>query len=279
MSESTESADSRKSRRVVIQIGVGVLLLAIVAVVIVVIVSSGHAAKVAAVKAPSTSTSPLNMRSDGVLISGPTLTATRTPATPKGSTPLATDESKHTATANIVEYIDYQCPACLAFEETNLGNVATWIQSGKATLELHPIAFLDGSSKGTRYSSRADNAAACVANYDPDRYIYVAAALYQNQPAEGTSGLTDAKILAVLSSAGASGTAITHCVNQEQFASWVTASTARVEGGTYAGVALTPSTFQGTPTVFVDGVQYPGSITDAAAFTAFVEKQHPGTTK
>ncbi|MEJ1230121.1 MAG: hypothetical protein WDM88_05060 [Galbitalea sp.] len=76
-----------------------------------------------------------------------------------------------------------------------------------------------------------------------------------------------------------SSPAITGCVNTERFRDWVTASTARVEVGTFAGVALTPSTFQGTPTVFVDGVLYPESITDAAAFTAFVEKQHPGATK
>ena len=268
-----------RSRRLVIQIVIGVALLAIVAAIVVVVVNSIHTEKVAAASAPAAAAGPRNMRSDGILISGAALTATRTAGIPAKGKPIATDESKRGSTANIVEYIDYQCPACLAFEETNLGNVAKWVQSGKATLELHPIAFLDRSSEGTRYSSRADNAAACVANYEPDRYIYVAAALYQNQPAEGTSGLTNAKILTVLKSAGASSSAITTCVDKEQFKAWVTASTARVMVGTFAGVALTPSTFQGTPTVFVNGVQYPGSITDAAVFTAFVEKQKPGTTK
>ena len=282
MSDAAETVPSAtpptpKNRRLIIQLVVGVILLAIVAVVIVVILNTSHAATVASAKA--TAAGPKNMRSDGILISGTQLTATRTPAIPAKGEPIATNESKLGSTANIVEYIDYQCPACLAFEETNLGNVAKWVQSGKATLELHPIAFLDRSSEGTRYSSRADNAAACVANYEPDRYIFVAAALYQNQPAEGTTGLTNAKILAVLKSAGASSASITTCVHKEQFKAWVAAATARVETGTFAGVALTPSSFQGTPTVFVDGVQYPGSITDAAAFTAFVEKQKPGTTK
>jgi protein-disulfide isomerase len=270
-------------RRLFIQVVVGVALLVIVAVVIVVIANNNRSATVAEAKAPSSSVGPKNMLSDGILISGPKLSVTRTPAIPVHGKPVATDESKHTSTANIVEYIDYQCPACLAFEETNLGNVAQWVQSGKATLELHPIAFLDRSSEGTRYSSRAANAAACIANYDPDRYIFVAAALYQNQPAEGTTGLTNAKILSVIKTAVAShsyaiNADITNCVNTEQFKAWVAAATARVQVGTFAGVALTPSTFQGTPTVFVDGVLYTGSITDSQAFAAFVDKQKPGTT-
>jgi protein-disulfide isomerase len=278
LSDLIKPHEDRKGRRAIIQTVIGAVLLAIVIAVVILLINTQHAAKVAQAKAPATADGPKNMVSDGVLISGSGLTVTRTSAIAAKGKPVATDESDHKATANIVEYIDYQCPACLAFEETNLGNVAKWVQTGKATLELHPIAFLDNSSEGTRYSSRADNAAACVANYSPDRYLYVAAALYQNQPAEGTSGLTNAKILAVLKSAGASSTAITSCVDKEQFKAWVAAATARVEVGTFEGVAVKPSTFGGTPTVFVDGVQYTGSITDAAAFTAFVEKEKPGTT-
>jgi hypothetical protein len=58
-------------------------------------------------------------------------------------------------------------------------------------------------------------------------------------------------------------------VNGESFKSWVTSSTARA----------TQDVFQGqvsTPTVFVNGQQYPGSLTDASAFAAFVNQQVPG---
>lgn len=270
-----------KKRRIWIQLVVIVVILAIVGVVVSIVLNNNHAAAKTAAHATASTAGPKNMLSDGILLTGSkgNIVATRTAAIPAHGQPVPTDTSKLSSTANIVEYIDYQCPYCLQFEETNLNDVAKWVGAGKATLELHPIAFLDASSDGTRYSSRADNAAACVANFDPDEYLYAAAALYSNQPAEGSNGLTNKQIISVLSSAQISSTDITNCVNQETFKSWVTASTARVMNGTFTGVAVKPSKFQGTPTVFVDGVQYPGSITDAAAFTAFVEKQKPGATK
>ena len=282
MTNSNNSAQTAKpkSRRIWLQVAVIVVVLAVVAVVVGVVLNNNHPAAAKAAPATSTTAGPKNMRSDGILITGSKgdLVSTRTAAVPQHGLPVPTDQSKLKSTANIVEYIDYQCPACLAFEETNLNNVASWVGNGKATLELHPIAFLDRSSMGTRYSSRADNAAACVANFAPDRYVFAAAALYSNQPSEGTTGLTNKQINAVLTKAKSSNADIVNCVNQETFKSWVTAATARVMNGTFSGVALKPSSFQGTPTVFVDGVQYTGSITDAAAFTAFVEKQKPGTT-
>ena len=266
-------------RRIALQFAIGVVILAVVAVLVVLVVHSKQGTAKTVEKAAVSAPAPKNMRSDGVLIAGGsgTLRTVLTPAV-TGNKPVPTNVTKLGSTANIVEYVDFQCPFCFEFEETNLANIATWVGDGRATLELHPIAILDRSSEGTRYSSRAANAAACVADYDPQRYIFVAAALYQKQPAEGTRGLTDTQLIAALASAGASGPAIDSCVKTEKFKAFVAASTLRAVDGTFTGVATTPSTFQGTPTVFVDGALYNGSITDAAAFTAFVEQQQPGTT-
>jgi protein-disulfide isomerase len=263
------------NRRIAVQITVGAVVLVIAAVVIALVVSHQHAAS--AKVASSSQLGPKNMASGGVLLAGQDgqVVTVRTPAVAIGH-PVATKVAAEAKTVNIVEYIDYQCPACLAFEETNLSNTAKLVAAGAVTLEIHPIAFLDRSSEGTRYSSRADNAAACVANFEPDLFLKATAALYEYQPKEGTTGLTNAQLLAVLGKASVKSAAITKCVDNETFKDWVTATTSSVESGTFAQVATTPVSFQGTPTVFVNGVQYTGSITAAAPFVAFLDTQSKG---
>jgi protein-disulfide isomerase len=259
----------QKRRRLFIQGGVGIAVIAVIAIIALVVVSNQHAAAVKA--ASSTSYGPKNMISDGLLSKGSNgkIVAVKTAAIkPKGK-PVPTDQSKLTGTANIVEYIDFQCPYCEQFETTNLDAIDKWVAAGKATVEIHPIAFLDSSSQGKRYSSRAANASACVANFDPNDFLPVVKALYKNQPAEGTTGLTNAKIDTILAGAGASSTKVAACVNGESFKSWVTASTARATQDVFKGQVS-------TPTVFVNGAQYPGVLTDPATFAAFVNQQVPG---
>jgi protein-disulfide isomerase len=265
----------QRRKRFFVQGGIGLAVIAVIAVVALVVVQNNQNA----VAAPATAAGPLNMKSDGILFHGVggTATAVKTAAVQAKSKPVATDTKKLTTTANIVEYIDYQCPYCDEFVTTNLAQEDKWVAAGKATLEIHPLAFLDSSSEGNRYSSRAANAAACVANYDPNDFLAVTKALYANQPAENTPGMSNSKLLSILNGAGATGTKITGCVNGESFKTWVTESTTRVTGGSFVGVAKTPEAFPGTPTVFVDGVPYSGSLTDASAFASFVNSQKAGT--
>ncbi len=264
-----------RRRRYVVQIVIGVVVLVIAAIVVAVILGTQQGASTR--PATAAELGPKNMASDGVLLtgSGGQIVTTRTPAVKIGH-PVATDTSAHSATVNIVEYIDYQCPVCLGFEKANLANTAALVADGTATLEIHPVSILDRSSQGTRYSSRAANAAACVANFDPDSFLNATAALYEYQPAEGSVGLSNAQILTVLGKANVKGATITACVDKETYRTWVSATTAAVEDGTFEHVATAPTSFAGTPTVFVNGVQYAGSITDAAAFTAFVTAQTTG---
>jgi hypothetical protein len=99
--------------------------------------------------------------------------------------------------------------------------------------------------------------------------------MYADQPAESSGGLPDSKIISMLSSAGASGSKIAGCVNGQSFKSWVTAATARanvsVFGGTSTDIKI------GTPTVYVNGKQYTGTLTDASTFKSFVNSVKPGT--
>jgi protein-disulfide isomerase len=275
--DSTSPTESHFTRHLV-QGLIALLLVAAIIVVAIVVVSNNKATVThPGVGSAASSSTPKNMASYGVLLKGSkgNITTVRTPSVALGH-PVPTDTSQLSGTVNIVEYIDYQCPICLEFEETNLNNTAALVASGKATLEIHPVSILDRSSQGTRYSSRAANAADCVANFDPDEFLNATAALYENQPQEGSSGLTNARILKVLAAADVASASVTRCVDTETYRDWVTGTTNAELNGTFAHVANTPTQFLGTPTVFVNGAQYKGSVTDAAEFSAFVSAQTKG---
>lgn len=261
-------AEKRRQRRnrIFLQGGIGVAVIAIIAVVALVIINVNKPA----------GPGPANMASDGILLKGAALDAVKTGAVKAGGSAVATNTKKLSDTVNIVTYIDYQCPYCEQFETANGDQIATLVREGVATVEIHPIAILDNSSLGNKYSTRSANAAGCVANYDPNNFYAVNAALFADQPAENTNGRTDAEILATLKGAGVSNAKVTSCVKSQEFAPWVKAATARVVSGSFSGVAATPASFAGTPTVFVNGQKYGGSLTDANAFAGFVQQVAAG---
>lgn len=254
-----QAAKKKRRNRWFLQGGLAIGALAVLAVVVLVVVN------VAKPPGPG----PKNMLSDGILLSGPGMAPVATPALAPGEAPVATKPSAHPSTVNIVTYIDYQCPYCQQFEATNGAQIQQWVQDGFATIEIHPIAILDSSSQGTRYSTRAANAAACVANYQPSVFYAVNTALFAAQPKEQTSGLTDQKLIAVVQGAGATNTSIPKCITSQQFAGWVSAATSRVLKGPLPN--STVSALNGTPTVIVHGKTYTGSLTDPKAFAQFVD--------
>ena len=255
-------ADKRRKKRnrLLLQGGGIVAVLAVVAVVAVVIATS----------TPKSTTNPANMASDGILFTGDgtTVTPVLTEALEAGSDPVPTDTDALGDTVNIVTYIDYACPYCNDFETTNAEQIEGWVQQGAATLEVHPISILDRMSLGTKYATRAANAAACVASNEPDSFLDVSAALFANQPAEQTSGIDTAALKQLVADAGADGDAVASCIDDRTYESWVAAATDRVSNGELASTTVTE--FTGTPTVLVNGQQYDGALDDAEAFQAFV---------
>ena len=252
-----------KRNRLFLQGGIVVAVLVIATVVTLVLVNS--------VTPPAAG--PLNMRSDGIII-GKDLKAVPTAAIPAKGKPVATVRDKKSSVVSIRIYLDYFCPVCNAFETANKAQITSWLKKGAATIEIHPISFLDRSSLGTRYSSRAANAAACVANYSPNDYWAFTEEMYAKQPAEGTAGLSNAQIIAVAKTAKVHNLSqVSGCINDEKFKAWVTAATNRATAGPLPD--STVKTVTGTPTVIVDGVEYPitsDDVSSAAAFAAFVEQ-------
>ncbi|MGY4859311.1 DsbA family protein [Cryobacterium sp. AP23] len=248
--------------------GIGIGLIAIAAIIAFVVVGS--------IKPPAPG--PLNMASDGILLQGDgtAISAVPTEATAADADPVATDVSALTDTVNIAVYLDYLCPYCNQFETANADQLTSWLTAGNITLEVHPISILDNSSNGTKYSTRAANAASCVANYEPDKFLDVNAALFANQPTEGTSGLTDDELVSLVETAGVTDEAVATCITEQEFSSWVGTATDRALEGPLPNSSLEALT--GTPTVLVQGVQYQGDLSDAAAFETFVMEQATATT-
>ncbi len=157
-------------------------------------------------------------------------------------------------------YYDYMCPACGAFEAANSGELDRLVDEGTARIELRPISFLDEQSQGTRYSTRAANAFATVVHGAPDQAWSFHGALYENQPAEGTKGLSDDEIAAIARDAGVPSDVV------DQFGD-----------GTYEAwtASVTEKAFdsgiQGTPTVVIDGEQFQGDVYTVGPLTEAIE--------
>ena len=251
-----EQLKKDKRNRVLLQGGIAVAVVAVIAVVALSINSSVTPA----------GPGPANMASDGIVL-GIGMKAQPTEALADGAALVASVADPDTIDIRI--YQDYLCPYCKDFDVTNSEQIQKLVESGAATVEVHPIALLTSRSAGTKYSVRASNAAACVANYSPDDFWAVNQAFFVQQPAEGTTGLDDSMIKDLIKGAGASNTtAIDKCIDDKAFEKWAQAVTDRALTGPLPG--STVANVQGTPTVLVNGVQFTGSLTDPAAFNSFV---------
>ena len=176
------------------------------------------------------------------------------------------------ATNRVVIYQDYQCPICQLFEVPNSSQLKTWAESGLATIEIHPISFLDGQSLNN-YSSRATNAAFCVANSQPEKFFAVNNALYANQPAEQSAGPSDSELKSTLSGAGVTMNAeMNTCIDQKRYAKFIENRTAEALSKPAVTGTEIPT---GTPYILVNGTKYDfkeyEQLTNPALFNQFFE--------
>lgn len=268
-----------KRRKVFVQVGVIVGILAVVAVIAGVIFST---------VSNTNSQRPANMASDGIVLTAeldakgnPTgnIVAVTNAALSDGAAPIPT--SPVAGKLNIVEYQDYQCPVCKNFDENDSEVIINRVKSGAATYEIHPIAFLNNQSQGTMYSTRSANAAACVANYEPNSFLAFNQILFTNQPEEGSTGLSDEQIIGYADQAtGSPNASIADCITKQTFKGWVSEATKRVMDATT--LPNSDVKFSGTPEVLVNGAYYdtskrPGAFANGnfvpADFEAFLLEQ------
>jgi protein-disulfide isomerase len=181
----------------------------------------------------------------------------------------------------IVVYVDYQCPVCAVFELPNSEQLKDWVESGVATLELHPLSFLDGRGTPNAFSSRAANASLCVADYSPNSFFDYNTRLFQSQPTEGAPGPENSELIAFAQEVGVTNSEqISSCINSKMFGSFIKDATDRALKEPIPGTNLRIS---GTPAIFVNGQEYGWSTMDELAsparFAQFVQLVTAETTE
>jgi protein-disulfide isomerase len=175
----------------------------------------------------------------------------RNTASGTGGTAFALGQADAPVVVDVYE--DYQCPACRALEADAGNRLDQLAADGKALVRLHPVAILDHASDD-RYSSRAANAAAVVADArDPEVFRTFTTSLFDHQPAENGPGLTDDQLVDLAAQAGAKGSAVGSGIRDGRFADWVARATDKASRD-----GLTA-----TPMVLVDGEQLPAPSADS----------------
>jgi protein-disulfide isomerase len=140
-------------------------------------------------------------------------------------------------------YLDFMCPICGIFEQTQGPTLDALRADGTADVYYHPISILDGYSQNTAFSTRSASASALIAQESPENFLAFVKAMFVNQPAENTTGLSDAKIQEIAAAVGVPDDVVAK-IPDHAYSSWVRSATeqASVDG------------LKGTPTVAINGV-------------------------
>lgn len=155
---------------------------------------------------------------------------------------LITKEGSSEPKAVLSLYEDFLCPHCRDFEQKFGPTINQLIDSGAIQADYYMVAILDSPSNGN-YSSRAANAAYCVADESKDAFRRFHAALYAQQPSEaGGSFPDDARLIEVARQAGAGGT-VPDCIKKGKYVS--------MAQGLAAATGI-----QSTPTVKINGQEF-----------------------
>ncbi len=218
--------EAARRRTVVVRVGIAVVVAAVVIGVV-----AGIALTMSSQKQQPTATATVQT------------TATAPSAVDASGAILLGDPS---AATTLTVYTDFICPYCGEFDRTNASVISSSLASGKVKMQVYPLNFLDDASLGTKYSTRAANAFATVANSDPDHALAFYQALFENEPDENTSGLTDQQIADLATKAGVPADVVASFTDQT-FVPWVDEMTTN---------ALT--SISGTPTILIDGKAFEG---------------------
>ncbi len=98
-------------------------------------------------------------------------------------------------------YLDAMCPFCGQFER---GYSEQILADEELSLTVRPISILDNFSQGTQYSTRAASSIYAVAakSDDPEVTAAYIAALFADQPEEGSEGYSNEELFAFASDLG-----------------------------------------------------------------------------
>jgi protein-disulfide isomerase len=164
---------------------------------------------------------------------------------------LVTKDGSKDPKAVVSFYEDFLCPACGNFERGFGPTVSKLIDSGAIAADYYMVGLLS-RPQNDDYSSRAANAAYCVADESVDAFRRFHTALYSKeiQPSEtGTQFPNDTKLIEIAREAGVVGK-VPDCVKAGKY-------TPMVDG------LATAANIHATPTVRINGQDYQWSTPDA----------------
>lgn len=139
-------------------------------------------------------------------------------------------------------YEDFQCPVCRQFEEQSGATVDQLVAANKVKVTYHPVAYLNRFSS-TEYSTRSSAASGCAAR--DGKYREYAKALFAQQPAENSAGLTNDQLVSIGNQAGLTQSEFASCVRDQTYKPWTD----------HVTEAASKANINGTPTVQVAGQQ------------------------
>jgi protein-disulfide isomerase len=145
-------------------------------------------------------------------------------------------------------YEDFLCPHCGQFEQQFGPTVRKLISTGAVATDYYMVAILDRQGNG--YSSRAANAAYCVADENKDAFQRFHDALFLQQPGEGSGVYPDnARLIELARQAGAGGS-VPDCITKGRYT--------EMTQGLAAATGI-----QATPTIKINGEDYQFTTPDA----------------
>lgn len=163
------------------------------------------------------------------------------------------------ASADVVIYEDFLCPACQAVEAQISERLDALAEEGEALVEYRPFAFL---TQFGDYTERAVNAFAVVLDASgPEVAKEFHDELFANQPPESGPFPDDDWLVELAVTAGAEEDAVRGPIEDLEQQSWVTEATQEAKD---AGV-------QSTPTILVNGKQVEGNTLDELVTNLFAE--------
>ncbi len=135
------------------------------------------------------------------------------------------------AKVQVVEWGDYQCPACTQFKNQVVPVlIDEYVNTGLITFEFRDFAFLGPES------TRAAEAAACA--LDQDKFWDFHSTIYANHNGENQGALSDDRLISMAEKLGLDMDAFTTCFDDRTHEDDITAS---YEEGSAIGVNSTPT--------------------------------------
>jgi protein-disulfide isomerase len=239
-----------KQRKIAAWSTVGVVVVAIATAIIFAVTSTAQS------KLSVSETSPAALSSNGVILTSKTDVVKGTGYDLESGKGVESKTLlKDSKVPHIELYIDYDCPHCKEFEDTNAKFIDSLLEEKKATVEYKPIVVI-----GSNLSISGGNAAACVAEYAPNRFNDINTALFEQHGKQNVSVTRTVKSLGI---EGDSGKQVNDCVSSKVFSKWLEKATGQaLERKDDQGQQMVT----GTPTVIIDGVKYPYAPDQFQAF-------------